>query len=321
MASATVTSTCTHRARLALRRLERVARDRHGVFTRDHARTAGVSDSTLDRLRASGAIVRLHPRVYCFASAPRTDRLMWFAAVESGGSDACLGGDAALRMRGIRIHCWRRSPIEVVSVRRNRPRPQVRYVCTKGLDRDEWSLVERCRVLRLERILVERSARGESEAVLCALIDEAAFQGQLSKARMHRTLQRHAGRSGIGRLRRAFGLYLHGDGGAQSALEDRVGAPIVAAATGRVERNRLRSFGGNPMRPDIYLSDIGLVVEMDGFQGHSRPTRIRDDRARDKAYAREDITCMRIRELRVEEDTAAVLAEMHRRQGTGPMPL
>jgi hypothetical protein len=318
MPSVTISRTVTHRATLALRHLERIARDRHGVFTREHARTAGVSDTTLGRLHAAGAIVRLHPRVYCFASAPRTDRLAWLAAVDSGGSDACLGGDAALRMRNIRIHCWSRSAIEVVSTRRNRSRPEVRYVCTQSLDRDEWSVVERCRVLRLERILVERAARGESEAVLCALIDEGAFQGQLSKARMRRTLQRHARRSGIGRLRRAFDQYLHGDGGAQSALEDRVGTPIVAAATGRVERNRLRAFGGKRMKPDIYLVDIGIAVEIDGSHGHGRPTRVRADGKRDEAYARDGVTCMRIRELHVDEDVAAVLAEMHRRQGTTP---
>lgn len=307
--------------RRALRRLELVARRRHGVFTRAYARRAGVSDAMLGRLCASGTVIRLHPQVFCFASAPRTDRWRWFAAMDSGGPDACLGGDAALRMRGIRKHCWSQSCVEVLSTRRNRPRPDIRYVCTRLLAREEWSTIDGGRVLRLERILVERAARGDSEAVLCALIDEGAYQNQLSKPRMRRTLERHARRSGIDRLRRAFELYLHGDGGAASMLEERAGAPIVAAATGRVERNRRRSFGGKRMKPDIYLVDISLVIEIDGMHGHARPTCAREDAERDAAYARRGITCMRIRDTHMDEDTDAVLAEVHRRQGTSPSSL
>lgn len=298
-----------------MRRLERLAERRHGVFTRAHARRVGVSDSALDRACRSHRVARVHPRVYAFAGTPCTERRQWMAAVDAAGAGGFLSGAAALRLLGVHKHCWERGPIDVVVARRRRPLIGVRQVRTDVRHPEEAMVLEGIEVLRLERLLVELAAEGVSEEVLCAIIDEGAFQRRFVVARMRRVLDRHAGRAGNGRLRRALQQYLDGDCGAATGFEERVGSRIAQVVTGRIERNRSRIFGGRRMRPDMYLPDVAIALEFDGMHGHRRPTRQRDDAARDAAYRRDGVLSLRIRDTHEEADTEAAISAILERQG------
>lgn len=301
----------------ALRELERVSKLRNGSFRRDHVRDAGLSDRAFERLLANGTIKRIHPTTYVFAGTPRSEIWTWASAVDSAHPESFLSGDAGLRLLG--IDKFRRSnrDVEVLVLRRHRPRPGIRYVQTRILHREEHMVVRGICVLRLERLLVERAARGASEGELCALIDEGAFAKQLDVPRLRRAIRRHRGRPGNARLRNALDAYLHGEGGAGSGLEDRVGTRILAAVTGRYERNRLRTFAGKRMKPDILLLDVLIAIEIDGTHAHARPTSQRTDRARDAAYRAAGYTPIRIREEHEDEDVDAAIQEIERRQASG----
>jgi hypothetical protein len=130
-------------------------------------------------------------------------------------------------------------------------------------------------------------------------------------------LARHSTRPGHRRLGLALEQYEHGDGGAASVLEDDIAAPILAIVDGKVELNRLRLFGGKPMKPDIYLSDVAIAIEINAMHGHSRPTRVREDGKRAAAYRADGITPFFIRDTHVDRDRDAAIHEILKRQSMG----
>ena len=97
-------------------------------------------------------------------------------------------------------------------------------------------------------------------------------------------------------------------------LEEVVAEPILAVANGRVERNHPRVFAGKRMKPDIYLIDIDIAIEVDGMHGHGRPTKQREDAERDAAYLEAGVTPMRVRDTSLIRDRDAVIREVARRQ-------
>lgn len=71
------------------------------------------------------------------------------------------------------------------------------------------------------------------------------------------------------------------------------------------------------MKPDILLLDVLIAIEIDGTHAHARPTSQRTDRARDAAYRAAGYTPIRIREEHEDEDVAAAIQEIERRQASG----
>lgn len=297
----------------AIQKLERHASEHHGVFHLRDACRLGVSTSSLHRLVRRGLIQRLHPSTYVFGCAPTSDRTWWMAAVVAAGDCSALSGRAAALLWRI----WRGKPpraIDVVVTGRCRPRRGVKLRQVRQLLDDEVTVVDRIRVLRVERLLIEFAADGMSGLDLCDVIDQAAFRGVFSEARLRRFLARYPSRRGRARLVAALGRFLDGDRGSKSAFESRAIGRVVAMLNVPYECNRMRTIGGRRMKPDMFIPDLQIALEFDDMHGHSRPTRVRDDHERDLAYARGRIVRFRIRSTYEEEDLRRACTEIARRQ-------
>lgn len=76
-----------------------VAAAQAGAIARGQLLAAGVSPSGIDRRRASGALVRLHPGVYAVAGSPDTVARRRWAALLAVGHGAVLSFDSAARIQ------------------------------------------------------------------------------------------------------------------------------------------------------------------------------------------------------------------------------
>ncbi len=86
---------------MGLGELSALARRSYGAFTRDQARSAGLSDSVIRRFRKEGVIRELYPGVFAVAAVPRSYRQKCMAAVLWGGPATVVSHDSAALLRGL----------------------------------------------------------------------------------------------------------------------------------------------------------------------------------------------------------------------------
>lgn len=74
--------------------------------------------------------------------------------------------------------------------------------------------------------------------------------------------------------------------------------------------NHALEIGGTTYYPDLYIADVPLVIEYDGYRVHSRPDVFETDRIRQNALVRAGVTVLRYTWKRLQEDPDAVVAEI-----------
>lgn len=63
----------------------------------------------------------------------------------------------------------------------------------------------------------------------------------------------------------------------RSELEDRALDLILQAAFPKPEINPRLEFDGQPIRPDMFFRELGVVIELDGARWHDDPLTRQDD--------------------------------------------
>lgn len=293
-----------------IRRLEHIARRRHGIFRLDHVREAGLSRSAFDRIRRRGLVQDVHRGTYAFGCRPLTFRARCRAAVDANGPGTVVTGAASEYLYGLRKHPP--AKIEVLAARRGRDVAGVKVRQTRQLPDIDVTVVDGIPTVRFERLLVEIAPR-HSASRLCWMIDEVAHDGQFSSDRLDDVLRRHRNRRRRERVVEAHSRYLAGHGGAHSGFECETESVVGPYLKVPYELNRRRRFGTSRMRPDMYIPALKVAIESDGF-GHGRPTRRRQDARRDRDYAAAGVTAIRIRHDHKDRDWRMAIDLVVRRQ-------
>ena len=81
--------------------LAQLAESQHGLITLEQLQQLGVSRRTLDRLLATGRLVRVAPRVFLVHGAPVTWQRRLLAECLSAGSDALVSHRSAAALYGL----------------------------------------------------------------------------------------------------------------------------------------------------------------------------------------------------------------------------
>jgi len=186
-------------------RLAALAVDQHGAFTRAQATGLGLSTDQVDRRLASGAWVRVFPRVYRHAATPASVLLLHSAAVLWAGAGCALSHSSAAalwRLDGVRV----RAPELVVPMRRGPKADGVLVHRARRVDAREIGAIAGLPVTAPVRTLVDLASVVDDHALRRAL--ESAIARRLVSARsVLDWLERSgsAGRPGVRRLRRVLG--------------------------------------------------------------------------------------------------------------------
>jgi hypothetical protein len=269
--------------------LRRISASQAGTFTIEQAASAGIHRAAVHRRERRSAILCLHPRTYFGGHIATTQARRW-AAVLSAGPDSLITGEAALDDWGVGRHPS--DIVEIVVTRRQRPLAGVTMLHSTTLHAEDRSSVSGRPTTTVERALVDVAGR-RSTRQLCQLLREASFRGLLDVSRLRRTIDRNRNRRGIGRLRRALSLHLHGHGGTDSGYEDRFVRMLDRAGIHDAATNVVLSVHGADLRVDVYVPHLGLGIEVDP-DGHLEPPMAREDRLRSALYESVGLSHIRV---------------------------
>lgn len=278
---------------------------RAGAFTLAEVVARGGSSKVIADLVARGLVRRLHRGVYFAGAVPTLAGRRW-CAVLAAGSDALLGGRAALDEYGLtRVPDDR---IEVVVARRQRPLLGVRVIESRTLHREDRRRWNGLPITSVERALVD-VAHQHSTFELCRMLREGAFRKLLSISRLERTIERNPRRAGIATLRGALELHRCGHGGIDSDGEA-VFARMLQRAGLTFAANVTIVVHGERMRVDFYVEHLGLVIEFDP-PNHDLAPVAREDALRTALCRSAGLDHLRVRSNRKREGVRAIMERQH----------
>jgi very-short-patch-repair endonuclease len=256
------------------RRKERVrelARRQMGRVTRAQLHHLGVSDDSIYGWTKAGYLTRVLPKVYAVGhTAPSREADLW-AAVLYAGPGAMLSHASAAHHRGLIIY-----PPKLIHV--STPREKVRSVKRLIQVHGERDLARsRHRGIPTttnEQTVLDVAATEDIKLVRRALA-VLDYRDQLDLEAMDAIGGK--GRTGTKALQRALERHqpelAHTNGDLEEAFLD-----LCERFSLPVPRFNDTVHGE---QVDAYWPDHGLVVEVDGLDGHSSPAQIRNDRRRD----------------------------------------
>lgn len=263
----------------------RIAAGQDSLITSAQLRFVGLSrDAIATRIRR-GLLTPVHRGVYLMGPAELTDRGRCAAAVLACGPHSVLSHHAA-------AYLWRLLELPPGTVdltilgRRRGHRPGLRVHDGRRLDRRDLRRRDGL-PLTSPPLTLLGLAETATPADLTTAIDAARRMRIVRREELLRLRARTPGRHGWARLR-PF-LEQGNDDFSRSAAEDALAALIVAAGLPAPRRN-VRAHGHEL---DFYWPELGLNVEVDGYEWHSARGSLNADRERDGELAAHDVWVIR----------------------------
>jgi very-short-patch-repair endonuclease len=263
------------------RELSLLARRQHGVIGRGQLMRCGWSETAVDKRIRAGRLHRVHAGVYSLAPPQLLSRQgRWMAAVLASGPHGLLSHRSAAALWLIRPNS--RSRIDVTVAHRSR---SSRAICrhVSQVPADERAVEEGIPVTSVHRTIFDLAATEGVDAVV-AMIKEAEYRNRWDRLSLPELLERHPGRRGSCKVKLALQRITEEPSGrTRSRLEQRF-APFLRRHHLPLPRfNDWVLLGPKRCQVDCHWPKLGLIVELDGWEGHRSRSAFQDDRSRDRA--------------------------------------
>lgn len=260
-------------------RIARLAERQYGVVSRRQLLSLGFSRREIEARIKTSRLNRLHPGVYAVGHRviPREGR--WMAAVLTSGPDAVLSHWSAAALWMIRPNA--RTRIDITVPHRSRSSERIRRHLSQVPD-DERTVEEGVPVTTVPRTILDLAAT-ESADVVENLLRESEYLQLSDGLSLPDLVERYPGKRGTRKLGLALvRLQEEPEGRKRSPLEERF-APFLRQHHLSLPRfNDLIVLGANRYTVDCHWPEVGQIVELDGWDGHSTRIAFREDRARDR---------------------------------------
>jgi very-short-patch-repair endonuclease len=267
--------------------IARLAASQQGVFTREQARNAGFSKTSINWRLGSGLWERVYAGVYRLPSAPPSWHSALMAALLWAGEEAVLSHRAAAAL-------WELSGIKpgLIELTLTRPRrPPAMDVVLHRSDRlpaSDKARLAAFRITSVSRTLIDLGSVVAEEVVEQAL-DDALTRGLTSIPRLRWRLQElgRSGRRGAGVLRKLLNSRAPGSRPSESTLETRVMALLRSSRLPTpIRQYEIREKGRVLARIDLAYPEQHLAIECDGYRYHSGRKAWQEDLKRRNLLAR-----------------------------------
>ncbi|HET7589704.1 MAG TPA: type IV toxin-antitoxin system AbiEi family antitoxin domain-containing protein [Solirubrobacterales bacterium] len=291
------------------RELSALARHQHGLVGRRQLLACGWSGTAIDKRIRSGRLHRVHPGVYCVGHRLLSRQGRWTAAVLASGPEALLSHRSAAALWGLRGHPG--GAIHVTAPRKSTSTQRIRRHFSI-VPHDERGVQEGIPATSVHRTIFDLAATEPVEAV-AAMIREAEYLGRCQRLSLPDLLERHPGRRGSRRLRLALRRIGEEPAGRKrSRLEERF-APFLRRYRLPLPRfNDWILLGPKRFQVDCHWPGHRLIVELDGWEGHSSRSAFQEDRARDRALRVVDYSVIRLTWSQLEAEAEAVASDLRR---------
>ena len=265
---------------------------------------AGVTRHQIARRLCSGFLVEIHRGVYLVGVVPSA-HAHEMGALLACGPTAVLSHRSAAALWG--LHRYPASaPVHVtVPPGRSVTRPRIQ-VHRAAISRGDVRLREGIRVSSPPRTILELAA--DVDLVLLEfVVAEASYRRLATDAELRDQVERNPGKPGVRRLRRVL---------------DIPGGPQRTRSSG--ERRLLRALRENEINGfevnakidgyevDFLWRDLGFVLELDGWDGHSGSVAFERDRLKVAKLEAAGLTVMPVTGRQLRDDLDGVLDRLRR---------
>jgi hypothetical protein len=268
-----------------------LARRQEGTVGRWQILAHGIEEDRIDALVRARRLLPVEPGVYTIGSRVVTAAARYWIAVLACGPDALLDARPALVAHGVMDDHPALRPVVIVppDQRPRRGRVRVRRAVVPAVER---TTARGLPVVRPGRAVLDTAA---TEG---ALVAERAWRalvhhGRLDLEEMLDVVARHEGERGVVVVRALIARRRELVGIAESELEEREAACVIAASLPVPERNvPVVLSGGRKVWFDLVVRSMMLAVEADGPY-HDDPEVAAEDARRDAEAAHDGWTTVR----------------------------
>ena len=252
----------------------------YGIVSRSQLLEMGLGRRWIQLRIDAGRLHPLFPGAYSVGHRviPRQGR--WLAAVLASGPGAVLSHRTAAALWELRGYSG--GAIHVTVPRKSTSTKRIRRHLSV-VPTDERTVEEGIPVTSVHRTIFDLAATVSVDEVT-AMIKEAEYRNRYDRLSLWDLLDRYPAKRGSRNLRFALQRIIEEPTGRKrSKLEERF-APFLRRHRLPLPRfNDWILLGPKRFRADCHWPDRHLIVELDGWEGHSTRSAFQDDRARDRA--------------------------------------
>jgi len=240
----------------------------------------GLGEDAIQHRLETGRLHRLHLGVYAVGHQVVSKAGWWMAAVLASGPDVLLSHRTAAALWGIRGYSG--GAIHVTVPRKSTSSKRIRRHLSH-VPPDERSAKEGIPVTSVHRTIFDLAATASVDEMI-AMIKEAEYLNLWDRLSLWDLLDRYPTKRGSRNLRSSLKRITEEPAGRKrSKLEERF-APFLRRHNLPLPRfNDWILLEGKCYRADCHWPKRRLIVELDGWEGHSSRSAFQDDRARDRA--------------------------------------
>jgi very-short-patch-repair endonuclease len=229
------------------------------------------------------------------------------AAVLASGPGAVLSHWSAAALWMIRPKT--RTRIDVTAPHRSHSSDRIRRHVSQ-LPEDERTVEEGIPVTTVPRTILDLAATEDAD-VIQNLLRESEYLQLTDRLSLPNLLERYPGKRGTRKVHLALDRLKEEPGGRKrSRLEERF-APFLRQHHLSLPRfNDQIVLGTKPYIVDCHWPEVGQIVELDGWQGHSTKSAFREDRARDRRLAAAGYTVTHITWNQLDDEALEIAADL-----------
>jgi very-short-patch-repair endonuclease len=278
------------------------------VVSRWQLDQAGVGKNAISARLQAGRLHRLHAGVYAVGHRVIPKQGWWIAAVLASGPDALLSHHTAAALWGLRGYSG--GAIHVTVPRKSTSSKRIRRHLSH-VPPDERSEKEGIPTTSVHRTIFDLAATTSIDDVI-AMIKEAEYLNLWDRLSLWDLLERYPAKRGSRNLRSALQrITEEPTGRKRSELEKRF-APFLRRHNLPLPRfNDWIALDPKPYRADCHWPQRRLIVELDGWDGHSTRSAFQDDRARDRALKVAGYSVIHLTWAQLDSEPAQVVADLH----------
>jgi very-short-patch-repair endonuclease len=182
---------------------------------------------------------------------------------------------------------------------------------------DERAVHEGVPVTSVHRTIFDLAAFVDLDAVV-AMIKEAEYLNRWDRLSLPDLLERYPGKRGSQKIRLALDRIIEEPPGRTSSkLEERF-APFLRRHHLSLPRfNDWILLNGKRYQVDCHWPHLHLIVELDGWEGHSSRSAFQDDRARDRALHAAGFSVVHLTWAQLDSEPTDVAADLRALLGRG----
>ena len=284
-----------------------LAKRQYGVVSREQLLRLGLESGAIGRRLRAGRLHQLHPGIYAVGHEviPREGR--WMAAVLASGPGAVLSHWSAAALWMIRPNS--RSRIDVTVAHRSRSSKSIRRHISE-VPEDERTVEEGIPVTSAPRTILDLAATEDADTVENLLRESERLQLS-DRLSLPDLIARYPGKRGTRKVQVALDRLREDPAGTKrSPLEERF-APFLRQTHLPLPRfNDWIVLGDKRYKVDCHWPDLRVIVELDGWDGHSTRTAFREDRARDRRLTAAGYTVTHLTWNQLDDEPDEIAADL-----------